>query len=303
MKNIKEASENELLDLISNKVTIREKYHGTKITVNVVNGKKKYFKKSNIQITIIDTLINDSYDYPISDIEKLNLSDGIYRFTYNHKIGLTSNDNIQFPGIQCSRIIFHGVLDKIVSSMITRRQNIKVFSWFNGNNNLDGFIIDSTNQKFILYGPRIKFPKRIVNEEYYLLMNSVIKHTSHINPLNSVPKSSNKYDIFLQIIDQIFLSTINSCPYDIENIEYGFNNIKVTLDSKIKLLNKEVRTIIMSKPKLYQYYIFLLFLFINKKSMCGNPLSTDKIKQTHDYMYNAIHAACLNPLEKMGFQI
>jgi hypothetical protein len=306
MKTIREVSREVLLALIGGNVLIREKYHGTKVYVSVCQGIKKYMKKSGAQVTVVDLLLGDSYDCAISLLEPLELPDGEYRFTYDCTTGtLTNNDCLEFPGIVESKVVVSGKLNGDLLKMISARQNAKAFAKLGGHGLLDGFIIEGSGHKLLIPGPKIKPVKRKVSEEYYALMNYVVKEISKMNLLRPVPRSTDRWCVLLQIIDQIFTSTVN-CQhdlFDLSAIDYGFDNVSVTPDRKLRFLSDEVREIIEGNKKLYSYYMFLLFLFLNKKSMDGNPSATDQVKNMYYEEYEAIYQACLDPIGKMGFQI
>lgn len=295
-----------LQNILSGEVTITPKFFGNIIIMEHVEGGTSYLKKDKKLINTTDMLVSDLYSKPIkylrSVAESFNRGKS-YKFTNNYRTGhviLDSRDYYQpnsFPEddiFMVSKELFEGKLDDKLKGMfetgdvdgILESMNIspEMTAIFirNKKNPKDVFKIDIGNA----------YENYIPSDIYNLLQVDVIRNISTESLGKMMVKSDDPEEIYISLIDKIFLSYLGETKYDLPSIDFGYPiYMKVNPEDKKSMLSADIAEAIGNNQNLYDFYTMLLNTF-KKEEHKSNIHMTDSIKERYSDMYKEITSLC-----------
>ncbi len=292
-----------LTNILSGEVIITPKYFGNSITAEYTKENYSYLKKNKEPITIIDILISDLYIKPMEYLKSVKdcFNEGTYGFINNYKTGkiiLDARDYYEpnkFPKddtFVAAQKLYEGRLDSEQIGMFRKGHINKIFKEFNVSSDIttifvrskdnlkEAFKIDTKNQ------PKIHIP----SDMYNLMMVDIIRSVD-VGSLKKMMIESDKWEqIYISIINKIFLKYINESKYNISSIDFGYPKyMKVDPETKIEWLSPDIKEHI----ELYDLYVMLLTSF-RKKEQKGNIHMTDKINEKYKEIHNIITSLCEN---------
>lgn len=304
MVELRNLNEDVIKEIGIDKMTVTQKFYGTKIIVKKSEGKTTYLKNQFLPITRIDLLMSDLYSKPIEILESIEYSlppNPAYYFTYNYtkhhlffeehskEMCKMFDDNDKISA-KCR--IFEGYPNATMMRAIEKKNEKKIVKMFDIDSEIKSLIFDLGKHKFKIEISK-DISKHTPSEIYNLILVDVIRSVD-INSINKIFVSDNKSDwIYTDIIDKIFISWLNRTKFKVAETDLNYPDyMKVDVNKKLELLNPEIREIIAGSPTLYNSYVMFLSTF-KKPVLKSNNYLTGSTKEKHSQIYNEIKRICI----------
>lgn len=304
LKKLTEEKER-LAKILSREIIITPKYFGNSIIVDYTGETPVYLKRSKEPITTIDMLVSDFYSKPVRYLMDMEdcFESRVYHFTNNYKKGrliLDARDYYvpnNFPQDDIfveSQSLFEGKLNTEQRGMFKKGFTNKILKEFGVSSDMTTIFIRSVDNPKEAFRIKTKNQPKIYipSDMHNLIMVDVIRSVE-IGSLKKVMIESNKWDeIYISVINKIFLKYLDIDKYDVGNIDFGYpDHMKVDPDHKIEWLSYDIEQRVCDGSGLYDFYVMLLTSF-RKKQQKGNTHMTDKTNEKYGEIHNTINSFC-----------